>query len=196
MNLPALLELVEAQRQRKCSAALAAAHEQAATIMGQAHRAARQYVRSQLEAGRESARQQIHAAEARCATLQRRQRQQQDQALLAQCWPMLQSALAKRWQDAAQRSAWCEAVVARALHVLPHTAWVIFHPADSLAAEHDIAKLSAKLQSPPQFQPDSAIRAGLRIAANGTVLDGTLDGLLSDRSAIEARLLAHLEATP
>ena len=192
MNLQALLELVEAHRQRQCAHALAAAREEAAAIVHQAHRDARQYVRSQLEAGRESARRQIAAAEAHFATLQRRQRQQQGHALLAQSWPMLQAELAKRWQDAALRRAWVENIFARALCVLPRTTWVIFHPADWPPSEHD----SATLAAPPRFAADAGIRAGLRIAADGTVLDGTLDGLLSDRSVIEARLLAHLEAMP
>jgi hypothetical protein len=32
------------------------------------------------------------------------------------------------------------------------------------------------------------------VVANGNVVDGTLDGLLADRPAIEARLLRELES--
>jgi len=48
----------------------------------------------------------------------------------------------------------------------------------------------------PQFEPDARIRAGLKVAAGGNVVDGTLDGLLAERSSLEARLLRLLEAAP
>jgi hypothetical protein len=44
-----------------------------------------------------------------------------------------------------------------------------------------------------RFTPDPAVRAGLRVHAGHNVVDGSAAGLLVDRAAIEARLLARLE---
>ena len=42
-----------------------------------------------------------------------------------------------------------------------------------------------------RFEADPRLRAGLRISADGNVVDGTLDGLLADRADIGAQLLHH-----
>ena len=48
----------------------------------------------------------------------------------------------------------------------------------------------------PTFVADTGIAAGLRIAAGGNVVDGTLAGLVNDRSEVGAKLLRHLENLP
>ncbi len=53
-----------------------------------------------------------------------------------------------------------------------------------LAAEHGVEC---------RFDEDARVRAGLRISANGNVVDGTLDGLLADRADIGSQLLHLLE---
>jgi hypothetical protein len=45
----------------------------------------------------------------------------------------------------------------------------------------------------PALQIDTGIRVGLRIRMDSACLDATPDGLLADRSAVEARLLAEWE---
>jgi hypothetical protein len=45
-----------------------------------------------------------------------------------------------------------------------------------------------------QFEADPAIHAGLKVVANGNVIDGTLAGLLADRHEFEAQLLRQLES--
>jgi hypothetical protein len=46
----------------------------------------------------------------------------------------------------------------------------------------------------PQSILDVRIGAGLKIAADGNVVDGTLDGLLADRYEVGAKLLSAIEA--
>lgn len=46
----------------------------------------------------------------------------------------------------------------------------------------------------PQCIADPRIRGGLKIAADGNVVDGTLDGLLADHDDIGGRLLRAIEA--
>ena len=45
----------------------------------------------------------------------------------------------------------------------------------------------------PRFDADVGVSAGLKIMADGNVIDGTLAGLLADRADFEARLLRQLE---
>ena len=53
--------------------------------------------------------------------------------------------------------------------------------------------MTVELAMAPTFVADAAIVAGLRIAAAGNVIDGTLAGLVSDRSEVGAQLLRRLE---
>ncbi len=78
---------------------------------------------------------------------------------------------------------------------LPTSAWRIAHAPDWPAPERDALgrELAATLGTSPVFVPDPRIRAGLKIAANGNIVDGTLEGLLADRAEIGASLLHLLE---
>jgi hypothetical protein len=94
------------------------------------------------------------------------------------------------------RRRWVAAVLAGARAVLPGTAWRVAHAPDWPAAERDavVAELAAEHGPACQFDEDSRIRAGIRISANGNVVDGTLDGLLADRADIGSQLLRLLES--
>jgi hypothetical protein len=59
-------------------------------------------------------------------------------------------------------------------------------------SEHDallqlVNSLCGKM---PRLQAKADISAGLRICADGTCMDATIDGLLRDRERIDAELLA------
>ncbi len=56
------------------------------------------------------------------------------------------------------------------------------------------SELTAALGVTPALVADADIRAGLKISADGNVVDGTLDGLVADRAEIGAQLLHLLEA--
>ncbi len=74
-------------------------------------------------------------------------------------------------------------------------AWRVIHGPGWPDSERDAlrAELAAATRTECEFVDDARIRAGLRITANGNVVDGTLDGLLTDRAEIGARLLHLLD---
>jgi hypothetical protein len=49
--------------------------------------------------------------------------------------------------------------------------------------------------APPRFDADPGIVAGLKIVSDRNVLDGTIEGLLSDPADFQARLLRRLESS-
>ncbi|MBM4443082.1 MAG: hypothetical protein FJ027_21940, partial [Candidatus Rokubacteria bacterium] len=120
--------------------------------------------------------------------------QRRGAAQLRETWQLLPGALLRRWEKPEWRERWTASAAERALAVLAPRDWRIAHPPGWPEPERQqFAKLvSAKLESPPAFGPDAKIRAGLRIRAGDTVLDATLEGMLAERPAVEARLLYHL----
>ena len=192
----ALLELVAADRAEKCAAILAAAQAKADALMRQAHADARERMRQAFREERERRDARVSAARANLQTRRRLALQQRATALLAAASTRLPTELVRRWQAAPTRQAWVAAVVASARRLLPRGAWQISHAPDWPAAERDAlaAELKAALGAAPTWIADTTLRAGLKICANGNVVDGTLDGLLADRSEIGARLLHLLEA--
>jgi hypothetical protein len=113
-------------------------------------------------------------------------------ALIAEGWQRLPPALERRWAEAPSRDRWVQACLDRAIEMLPHGAWTVECPASWSAAERERARerlaargITAKIETAQD------IGAGLRIAHGGIVLDATAAGLVSDRLAIEGRLLHH-----
>ena len=88
------------------------------------------------------------------------------------------------------RRAWIDAIVTAASRVLPRAPWRIAHdpgwPPDERQAVGD--RIASELGVAPVFVADAGIVAGLRIAAGGNVVDGTLGGLLADRAEVGAKL--------
>jgi len=93
------------------------------------------------------------------------------------------------------RRAWIDAVVTAALRVLPHGSWRIAHdPGWPSEEQHTVrVRIASELTGEPVFVSDARIAAGLRIAAGGNVLDGTLEGLVADRAEVGAKLMLELE---
>jgi hypothetical protein len=59
-----------------------------------------------------------------------------------------------------------------------------------------LAGLAPDLGVAPACDEDAGIVAGLRIAAGGNIVDGTLDGLVEDRTQVGAQLLRQMEDVP
>jgi hypothetical protein len=129
-------------------------------------------------------------ARAEYATAERQVHRHRDQALLAQAWPQLADALRRRWADGAARQQWAVAVFARAHQVLRPGSWRVLHPRDWPVAEQ--RRAAGGDSAHIQFVVDPAVMAGLRVCADGACVDGTLEALLDDRAAVEARLLTLL----
>ncbi len=191
----ALLALVEADRKQRCDAILAAAHDRAAVVLRQAHADARARMRKAILEERLQRDVRVGAARANLQTRRRLAEQQRASALLAVGWTRLPDALLRRWRTPDMRREWVAAVVAAARKSLPETAWRIAHTPDWPLEERDA--LNAEFGAGPAltcaFEADPRIRAGLRISASWNVVDGTLDGLISDRAEIGSRLLHLLE---
>ncbi len=191
----ALLAQIEAQRAQACTAVLAPAQAQAAAVRRAALREARQRVRTTLRAERERVDAALAAAAAHLATEQRLQRQRSAAALLARAWTALRDALVARWQDPAARAAWI-AWHTNDVPLPPGSTWLLEAPADWPAAEANALCAALRAQGAADVRVDlrDDIAAGLRLSAGHNRVDATVDGLLADRSAIDGRLLALLQA--
>jgi len=191
----ALLALVEADRAKKCDAILAEARARATALLDEAHADARGRIRAAFVEERARRDERVAAARANLQTRRRLALQRRAAALLAEGWRQLPDALTRRWQQPETRAEWVAGVVASARERLPRTGWRITYAPDWPAAEREslARELTAALDVAPDFVLDAAARAGLRIAAGGNVIDGTLSGLTADRAEVGARLLQLLE---
>ena len=194
-RVQALLDLVEADRARRCATIEADAQTRANSTRVVARTAALQRLRTAFKEERERRDARIAAARAKLQTHLRLQAQRRAVALLAAGWQRLPEVLCDRWLSPDTREAWVRRVVSEARTVLPNGSWRIEHASNWLAEERarwsDALRRDFAIQ--PQCVDDATIRAGLRISAGGNIVDGTLSGLLADRSEVGARLLGHLE---
>jgi F0F1-type ATP synthase membrane subunit b/b' len=196
-----LLQVVETYHKRRCEEIVGQGQVQARTIVRDAYRDGRRRLRETILGERRRARAQIASAQAELQTYRRQCEQQSTRALLEVAWPRLRSELLHRWQDGAARRTWVDSLLQQALGSLPQGRWRIHHPPDWPFEEQERSAefLAAFLQETPEFQADAALRAGLRVCGPSsgtgeTCLDGSLDTLLADRKALEARLLDLIEA--
>jgi len=191
-----LLEVVARHRDERCNELLGQARREAAQVIRQAHAEARARMHLSVQGVREERRQRLAAAEAQRQTRRRRRRQGADLWLLAAAWQPLRKALLARWSQEAARRHWIDFLVGQAGALLVATDWQIEHPLDWPAQERAALeeRLAGQLGRHPEFIPREEITAGLRICANGTCVDATLEGLLRDQPRIESLLLARFNA--
>lgn len=116
-------------------------------------------------------------------------------AVLREGWPALVTELERRWSDSTARARWCDAIVARALGAFGQTAWTIEHPPSWTDADSErLDRALRALDVPPAtFHLDESATAGVRVRNGTACLDGTIDGLLAERTRVEGRLLAAWE---
>jgi hypothetical protein len=196
VRMNALLDLVLADRARRCEAILGEARQRAAATLATANAQARRRVRDTFDEERRRLVAGVAAARASLETHRRLHDQRRAKELLAAGLESLPQALRMRWQRREMRQAWIGGVVNRARDVLPRGTWCITHAPGLTGDERK--NLSASIESvsgePPRFVADDALGAGIKIAASGNVVDATLAGLLADRVEIGASLLVHFEA--
>jgi len=194
-QMRALLELVEADRARRCALILGDENGRASALLSQAQAEARARMRQAFAEQRLRRRERIAAAQARLATQRRLHQQQRSAALLGLAWQQLPGELLALWQRPDARAAWVAMVLQSARACMPRARWRIVHAPDWPAPEQQALaqQLGTEPSAQHSFEADPAISAGLKIVANGNVIDGTLAGLLADRAVIEARLLRQLE---
>jgi len=190
----ALLDIVESDRSRVCERILGEARGRADALRAQAYAAARARMREVFDEQRRRRRERIAAAQARLATARRVHEQQRVAAWLKAASEELPLELLALWRRDDARAAWARGVLAAARERLPAGRWHIAHAPDWRHDERDRITREVAGDSAPRCEPEADIAAGLRVACGGIVLDGTLEGLLSDRADVEARLLQHREA--
>jgi hypothetical protein len=189
-----LLEVVERDRDQRCAEITGQARSEARRVIAQAWGAERARLHLEVLETRAAVRHQLLLAQGSLETRRRQARQQADRRLLEQAWPLLREALLRRWRQPETRQAWVEALITQALKRLVDSPWKVEHPSDWPAAErHAVeARLNQVLDPLPVFVAEPALRAGIRVQAGNSVVDGSCDGLLRDRLGIEARLLAEI----
>jgi hypothetical protein len=191
----ALLELIADDRRRGCGTAVDAGHREAGEIAGNAWAQARRRLRETLAAERSRLRERLGAAEAHLENERRQHDQRRSAALLAAAWNALPAALEARWADGEARRRWVSHIAEAALRQLPGGDWSVAHAPGLESAEREAlaARLAGAGDDPPTIAPDEALRAGLKLRSGANLVDGSLEGLLDERTAIEARLLDRLE---
>ena len=196
-QLKHLLAVVEKRRSEQCQKVLDKAQEQGRQLIKQAYRDARQRMHRELDELRQKRRQQLVSMVAQRQTRKRQRRQRADEELLTKTWVELREALLRRWRDSAMRRRWVDALVAQAASVLVDSHWLIEHPLDWPAEERSALqlRLQKRIGHTPHFEVKSTISGGLRICSGGACVDGSVDGLLRERLAIEAVLLARIHQT-
>lgn len=192
-----LLDLVEADRTRRITTILAEARNRADALRAQANAEARTRLRQAFAEQRALLQQRLAAAVARRDTQRRLQAQQRTSAMLQLAHQRLPGELLAVWRTPEGRAAWVAQVVAAARSHIHRGEWCVTHPLDWPVDEQQAlaAQLQAADGTAPNLVADTRLRAGLRLTADGTVIDGTLEGLLADRADFEARLLRRLEPT-
>ncbi len=191
-----MLKLVERHEREHCRAAMARAQQEADALIEQARRDAHARMRQFIREIKQHTARELAQAEAALQTAKRRHQQRLDFALLESSRERLRAALLNRWHEHRGRAEWVDDLVRQALAVLPPAKWQITHPGYWPAAERKqlAERLAKRLGDEPEFLEAKDVTGGLRLCAQGACLDGTLEALLADRRAIEARLLAELQA--
>ena len=187
-----LLDVVAQHRDEKCAAIRTNAQAEVKTLLRTAWREARGRLHNDNIETRRHVEQTLASQEAQQQTHLRQLRQSDDEALLDTARVALQAALLQRWQQLSSRQLWCEELVNAAVTTLDGKVWTVEHPADWPMSEHDALRerINSLCGKAPRFQANTDISAGLRICAEGTCMDATLEGLLQDSERIDAELLA------
>lgn len=192
----ALLDLVEGERERQCAALVGEAQARADAQRERSQAEARARIRAAFGEQRQRRLARLAAAHSHAATQRRLHDQRRATALLASAARLLNDELSRLWQDTAARRAWVARVAeATRRHVGGGAGWTVQHPPGWPAEERQAlaAALADAGGGEPRFVADPGIDAGLRLSADGKVIDGTPAGLLADRAEIESRLLRRLE---
>lgn len=194
LQVQTLLEVVESHREARCQELRAEAERQRHALLAQAYGEARRRMHEAVEEERLRGRQRIAAARAQVQTRLRQRAHQTALLLLHQGWDSVHETLMARWKVPESRRRWIEALGRQALRTLPRQRWRIEHPPgwDTGEADALCAQVEGHCGARPDFRADNDVAAGLRLVTDGACLDGTLKGLLVDRSATEAQLLAQL----
>ena len=194
-TLEHLLDVVAANRDKRCAEENKRARRQADEIIRQAHKTCRARMHRHINALREKYRVRSSSAYARNQTMLRNQQQKADRAMLDQAWPDLRDAMQTFWNNQASRKEWIEAAMASALSRVLGYVWRVEYPRG--LDEEELKMLKQEIGqikgNEPEFVAQGDVVAGIRIIVDGTVIDATLEGLLNQKSTIEATMIARIK---
>ena len=187
-----LLKLVGEYRDRECARVLDAARAEARELIAETYRREREQLHGRVLAERKRAKARIQAARAERDSRERSSGERANLRLLDAAWPQLRARLSARWRDREARRIWVAGYLARARELLPSGRWTVRHAPGWGLSERElaVAELTRHLGQAPRIEIDAGMEAGVVVLCRGAVLDASLDGLLRDRTRLEARLLA------
>ena len=187
-----LLAMVERHRRETCARLLQQAEAQARELTRRAFAEGRERVQHGIVEVRQHYRRRLTVEQAQIETRRRQQRQHENAELLGRVWAPLRAAMQARWQRPDARRAWINALVNEAQARLRDADWTVEHPLDWPQSEQ--TALRQRLGRHLDLVPQAEVVAGLRVRCAGACVDGSIEGLLRDRSRVEALLLARLAA--
>lgn len=194
-TLEYLLGVVVENREQRCTEIRESAHIQASEMIKQAHTSVRNRMHHHILLLREKYRERVSAAYARNQTLIRQHRQLADKECLAEAWPLLREALKCLWNDPVSRQKWLDAAITSAASKFLKQHWSIEHPVnfsdeEQKRLQQDVTNIG---HNTAELTACDDIAAGIRIVVEGTVFDATLNGLLQQRTTIEAMLISRIK---
>ncbi|MBF0626626.1 MAG: hypothetical protein HQL91_00245 [Magnetococcales bacterium] len=195
-TLDQMLAAIEQKRRAEQERILDQARNEAAALLAAAHRTARQRMHALVLQERRLQDQALQTARIQEETEQRNHAMSVIKRHLDEARGQLDSALLARWRDPQARALWIAASLEKALTFLPQGAWTVRHPVDLESTEWQKIRqeLMAQGRPEPTAQPDETLEAGLRLGCQGAWVDGSASGLTVNRLAIDAGLLALLQA--
>ena len=195
LQVRSVLDALAAQHDGRCREIESAAARKADQLLTDTRQRMRERVHRAVTEERQRRETALMECRHRIETAGRRRVQEHYRTFLQNAMPLLRAELEQRWTDAGTRRSWCEMLLAEAADKLPPDRWTIEHPGDWSGSDtRGLEQAFAARELPaPEFVEDADIAAGLRARLGSACLDATLDGLMTNRDAVEARLLAAWE---
>jgi len=190
LQVAALLRRVHHQRDERIGELRAAGAAQVEEARAAGRREARRLLHAAVRAKQERVRERCRAALAELDASRRKHDFEADARLIDAALAALPAALEARWRDPAARRSWCEHAIGVAAARLVARDWTIALVGDLSAAERAALEAAVAATGARATYTTSGARAGLAISAGPSRVDATIDGLVADRDAIAARLLA------
>lgn len=190
-QLQGMLEHLEQERQRRCSAELTSAGSRARTVVRAAFSEARRRVQEAVRYERTRLAEGLALRRAEFDAARRRKEHAALQVLVRRACEALPAALERRWREATARREWCEAALAAAAQSLCGADWTI-EIAPGISSEERqslLARADALRSGTHTLSERGELSAGLSVRAAGATLDATVSGLLDDSAGIGARFL-------
>jgi len=190
-----LVREIAQQTKEECGALTTTAEREARAVVADAHASARRRMHEAIVELRREAARRLARARAAAETTARQRTQRRATETIARAWPLLLEALAAQWRDAAGRRAWCDGVARVVRDRITAGMLTIEHPADwPVEEQRDLRSALGRDSDAVAFTACGDLTAGIRVKAGQATLDATLDGLLADREAITALLLAEIDS--